>query len=236
MNKITLVYSYFDNPNMLKRHQEEWSKYANKEQFEIIIVDDCSINSPAMEKLYDTGIKTRLFYVKTQIPWNQDGARNLAMKHAEGWCLLLDMDMLLPKEEAEILLTYDLHPEVIYKNVRRSIKNNSISCHSNTYLITSKTFWDFGGYDEHFSGYYGSDYAFKKRLRRFYGELKSSPILLHALNGIISDATTKSLGRKNTNYDIRKNKLMMARLFLAPKPKFHIRFEWIEVVLKFNEN
>ena len=236
MNKITLVYSYFDNPNMLMRHQEEWSKYENKEQFEIIIVDDCSINTPAIEKLYDTGIKTRLFRVKTQIPWNQDGARNLAMKHAEGWCLLLDMDMLLPKEEAKILLTHEFNRKQIYKNAMRNLKKNAISCHSNTYLVTSETYWHLGGYDEHFSGYYGSDYAFKKRLRRDYGELKQSPVILKGLNGTISDAATTSLGRKNTKYDIRNNILMMARLFFAPKPTRHIRFEWVEVVLKLNEN
>lgn len=216
---------------MLQRHLDEWEQYENKELFEIIIVDDCSLYYPAKDVIRDVGIKIRLFSIITSIPWNQDGARNLAMFHAIGWCVLLDMDMLVTKDEAKVMNHIELNEKLIYGIDRRRVNYEKLPSHPNCFMMTSEMYKKIGGYDETFAGYYGSDKAFKIRLKKKKLKIEQSPFILTDYNGLLRDSTTKSLGRKNSKYDIRNNKWLHLRIYLAPRPKKQLNFEWVEVPL-----
>jgi len=233
MNKITLIYAYYENPAMLARHFEEWSTYNNKEQFEIIIVDDCSKEFPIDNQIIDVGINTRYFKITSDIPWNQHGARNLAMKHAEGMCFLADMDTLLTKEEAEILLSADLKSNLAYQVLIRNSAKTKITLHPNTFILHSDLFHKVGGYDERYAGYYGTDINFRKRLFRKVGQPKLSPILTQGFGGVIKDSTTKDYGRQGSEYDIRKNLFRLIQLFIAPKAIKPLNFEWCEIDINY---
>ena len=226
MQKITLVYPYFDNAEMLKKHLATWCNYQDKDFFEVIIVDDCSPNKPAKDYLYDVGFPIRLFRITTQIPWNQHGAKNLAMKHASGWCLLADMDLLLTAEEAKVLIHANLDDTCYYRSLRRYNNHSSIDYHANSFVITTTMYWAIGGYDEAYAGYYGTDRAFKRRLKKFFPNEKPSPMLLTPYNHIIEDARTQAFGRENSPYHLSRNLRLRLRMRIGPKPIKPLNFDW----------
>lgn len=230
MNQITLVYPYYENPNMLKEHIKVWKTY-NNENIKIIIIDDCSSRNPANENITDNTLNLRLFRIETPIPWNQHGAKNLGMKHVDGWALLLDMDLLLETSQLEYLTSASLDKSVYYQSLRRHPKNLNLTFHPNSFLIHSEMYWSIGGYDESFAGYYGSDAAFKKRLEKLHGQPKPSPMILSSYNSLIEDSKTTDFGRKGTKYSVQNNFALRLRRKLAPPPKKPINFVWHEVKL-----
>ena len=105
---ITIVMAYFENGGMLDLHLSEWEQYERKDRWRIVLVDDCSKRDPALPHIRDVGIEIELYRINTDRAWNQNGARNLGMTHAMGWCLLTDMDHLLPARDAKRLQGIDL--------------------------------------------------------------------------------------------------------------------------------
>lgn len=82
---ITIVMAYYENGGMLDRHIEEWKNYpdALKDQIKAVIVDDGSSKDSALPHVQDVGFPIELYRINVDIPWNQNGARNLAMTHTD---------------------------------------------------------------------------------------------------------------------------------------------------------
>lgn len=224
---LTLVYAYFENGNMIEVHQQHWRNYAKRQACQAIIVDDCSQTQPLSRYSFDVGFPVRRFRVKDDIPWNQDGARNLAMKHASGWCALLDMDHVLPAEAVAVIDAMDKDPQVAYKFARQTPQRKKIKKPgANIFLMHADLFWRIGGYDERFAGYYGSDINFNHRLRQAAQVVQTSLPLI-AYSGAQEGATTMKYGRKGTEYDIVKSP-HYALLRAGLMPESHLNFEWEE--------
>ena len=78
--RISVVFPYYDNPEMLKFQLDVISQYSRHvaERVEVIIVDDASPLFPASEILRDLPIRNvRTFRILRDKPWNQDAARNV---------------------------------------------------------------------------------------------------------------------------------------------------------------
>lgn len=235
MKPVTLVYAYYDNPNMLARQLQEWMQYddMHKLSLNVIVVDDCSPNVPALSviKHYGMPLPLKLFRVKQDKPWNQDGARNLAMLKCETeWALMTDMDHLLPAHQVQAMLdfagergSYYMPGQFLTHNV------NLHRPHPNTYLMHCRDFWDAGGYDEDFCGYYGSDGNFRRcmigaGLRELYAP--DFHLVVYRTSDIL-DANTKGLGRKNSELWSKNNKKLALKMRSKPyKATNHIRFEY----------
>jgi len=228
-NMITIVMAYYENGGMLDKHLSEWESYPAeiKKQFKAIIVDDGSRDDPAIGHIREIGLPISVYRIKKDIPWNQNGARNLAMTYAEGWCLMTDMDHLLTAENAKVLAFKKLKPKYAYKPMRILANGSDKKRHPNTYVLHQKKYWEAGGYDERFCGYYGTDSTFRRQLKRICKFVLTDEIKV-VLYGreVIPDASTRRYGRKGTEYHISHYPMIkkLRKQGLTPIPP--LNFEW----------
>jgi hypothetical protein len=230
---ITLVYAYFENGSMLDRHLVEWNQYVNKDHYRAIIVDDCSKRDPAIDHLKDKEhpFPIELFRINTDIPWNQDGARNLAMTHARGWCLITDMDHMLSKESAQQLLEMELDINQTYRPARIKAKSGDTHhSHPNSYIIHRDNYWKIGGYDESYQGYYGTDGIFVRQVKKITGLTSIAVSLTLFSRSDIEDAATVDYGRHGSEYHISKNPTLMKRKKQKFNPIPPLNFEWEQLL------
>jgi hypothetical protein len=236
---------YYDNAGMLGVHIDEWMKWpeAAVKGLKIVIVDDGTpeglpasrVIQARMDEIERKVIKVSVYRVAPDIPWNQDGARNLGMKECRTpFALMTDMDHLLPARMAERLAylaesgtirdrTYLMPRQWVYET------RQEIPPHPNTFLFRVSEFWEMGGYDEDFAGHYGSDGNFRKCCKGLgLQEIQTQDFgLLVYRRTDVPDASTRNYGRKESQYSVAHNPALMAKrkgpAYRAVNP---IRFEW----------
>jgi len=177
VNDLTIVMAVYGQPEMLWFQIKLMETYPEDvlKRLNVIVVDDCG-NPPVNEKwIIELGLfvkKVQLFRVDEDIHWNQMGARNLAMHHAEGWCVMLDPDMVFSGEMMQkLLLTIgQLERGHVVKWALRHVGNGVVDMTSpNTWLIHRDDFFAIGGYDEDYAGHKGwSDVQLLDVLRSCY--------------------------------------------------------------------
>ncbi|HMF59116.1 MAG TPA: glycosyltransferase [Vicinamibacterales bacterium] len=238
MRPITLVYAFYDNKNMLLRHLREWLSYAPeaKVAIKIIVVDDASPSCNAADIVREfgyTGMDIQVYRVKKDTPWNQDGARNLAMTQcATEWAFMTDMDHLLPRSQAKLILEFvedSAEAGWYYMPNQYLVHGGSLNRpHPNTYLMRRDDFWRMGGYDEDFAGWYGSDGNFRKCAKG--AGLMEIPIMhFHTVvfrAGDIQDANTKLSRKEGPMYAPLNHKLERKRRGPPYRAVNPVRFEW----------
>ena len=226
---ITLVYPYYNNGGMLERQLSVWRTYRRPEQWSLVLVDDGSQEDPASSHLMPCGIDVTLYRITTDIAWNQHGAKNLAMSHCTGWCLLSDIDHVLTAEEAEHLQTLlpTLDPKRAYRFARVSSQGETLKPHPNSWLLQADAYWRAGGYDEAFAGYYGTDRAFRTALQRELGPPLLLPVALTVY--VKGDACTRSLGRGGSKWCVSSNPELAERMRVVPKAIRSLNFPWERV-------
>lgn len=240
---LSIVMPYYENPHMLEAHLYAWSQYHPHAQqnIEIVIVDDGSPRNPAAPIMranrdFHHRMLMRCFRIDVNIPWNQDGARNLGMMHAFGeWAFLTDMDHLVPFDQADKMLHFamvEALPREYYMPAAQIKTDGTVlGEHPNTYLFNRRDYWDIGGYDEDFAGSYGSDGNFRKNAKGL-GLREVRTAAWHTIvfrKEDISDACTHDFGRKESPYH-RANfpELEAKRRASAYRPQRPIRFPWHE--------
>lgn len=239
MTAATIVMAYYENPNMLQMQCVEWSMYrdANKKRLSVIIVDDGSPRSPAEHVLRQhgsVGFPILLFRIKENKPWNQDGARNLAMKHATGWTLMTDMDHMLGRDQVEGLgrCVNGAQRGEYYMPARMTYAGAAEHPHANSYVMFAEDFWSLGGYDEDFSGVYGSDGNFRKCMRAGLRECTTKAFHLTRWDRhVVPDASTTDWSRKDgpyhrSNFPALENKRKGPAYYAVD----HLRFNWERVI------
>lgn len=169
MKRFSLIYPYYDNPEMLKRHLDEWQNWAPelRDLATFIVVDDCS-PTPALDEILQLGaekLPVKVYRVKVDQAWGQDAARNIGMRETlNDWNLMTDMDHMLTRAGAERMSTFLERAKkgTYYMPARVRTSGAEYHAHPNTFLMHKDDFWRMGGYDEDFVGYYGSDGNFRK--------------------------------------------------------------------------
>jgi hypothetical protein len=202
MRPITLILPYYENPTMFVEQQTAWSKYPVelRQNLHVIVVDDGSPKSPALPHVRDSGIASfRLFRVGVDVRWNWIFCRNLGVSKATtDWVFLTDMDHVMPRKTLGFMQTAELDARKAYRMSRVDAPNlTPYKPHPNTWFLTRELFDKIGGYDERFSGFYGTDGEFRNRVQRTADEiviLKS--YMIRYPREVVADASTTRYGRK----------------------------------------
>lgn len=195
-NKITLIYSYYLNPNMFKLQQENWNRYPQwvKDRIEIIVVDDASPYDFAENNITEKSFgknhcfDMRLFRIKEDFAWNWAATRNIAAHHAKyPWLFITDMDLMIPEKTIVSLLkmldenTADSHRYYTFDRVDAP-NMTPYKNHPNTYFMSKKLYWEIGGFDEEFTLLTGGIYGLDAIFRKWLDKLSDGGIHLHKLN------------------------------------------------------
>lgn len=167
---VTLIYPYYENPQFLEIQVQNWLSYTPRihEKLHVIVVDDCSQKHPAQEVLSKFVGKVpfdlRLFRIGVDIRWNWLAARNIGAHHAETkWIALTDMDHVFTQDAIVALVSGEFSEHTIYRFSRKEHDGRLIHPHPNSWFMTRDMYWRVGGYDETFSGYYGTDGEYRRR-------------------------------------------------------------------------
>jgi len=249
--ELTIAFAYFDQPLMLRKQVEVFSSYAKEtlSRLKLIIVDDCSRKHQARKACKRYPLRTEIYIIQDNIAWNQMGARNLAMKHASGWVLLIDPDHTVSESLAvylldEVLPTADLDRYYLIPRVYAR-KREKMKAPPNLYMIHHQSYWRAGGMDEGFRGHKGwSDITFRYALestgmKRFL--LSKAPKMVawswkdwfEHEPPLIKDAAVVGLDRSLGHNNAKRIKIMKAakrsgwqRYIQSLKP---LQFKWRKV-------
>ncbi len=227
MTDLTIVMPYYMNPGMLSLQYAIWAAYPNdiKDSISVILVDDGSPEGHAIDVSRPEGLPALSIYrVLEDRPWHQHAARNLGAHVAgEGWMLLTDMDHVLTEENALALLKrirlQKLDEGAVYMLARVEAdtglptkQNGNLKPHPNSFVVTRETYWVVGGYDEDFTGIYGTDALF--RMRAFtnakQGHL-NKVALTRYWSELVPDASTTTLPRKEGRDPLARDRIMYAK-------------------------
>lgn len=204
MKNLTLIMPYYDNPTMMVEQRRAWAKYpeALRQRLHVILVDDGSPRWPALEHVPppDSGLASfRLYRTLVDVRWNWIFCRNLAVQEAQTeWVLMTDIDHVMPGKTLAAVLDGVLHKSMAYRFSRVDAPHKTpYKPHPNTWLMTRDLFYKVGGYDERFSGYYGTDGEFRNRVQtRSSGIIVLPQVMVRYPREVLADASTTTYGRK----------------------------------------
>lgn len=237
---FTLIVPYYDNPSMFREQQRQWRglDLDVRQALHVVVVDDGSPASPAHASIDpDTSAALasfRVFRTLVDVRWNWLFCRNLGVDQATtDWVLMTDMDHVVPYATWRTLMRDRLDPLVAYRFSRVVAPDlTPKNPHPNTWAMTRHMFLNrIGGYDELFSGIYGTDGEFESRVKLW--ALTIHILTEHVVEyppSVMADASTTRYERK-TPEDREQRALLKAQKFYAGssyQPK-RLTFPWRQV-------
>jgi hypothetical protein len=210
---ITLVLPYYRNAEMLGEQFELMARLPAdvKGAIQLIVADDGTpadaVSAEAVclpwvgkDGFNGMGIADfQLFRVDVDVRWNWLTCRNIGVHHAKTeWVLLTDIDHVVPEPTWRRLQELKLNPRNVYRFSRVDAPElTPYKPHPNSWLMTKAKFEETGGYDERFSGFYGTDGEFRDRVRSKASEIVmlENPLVRYPRE-VIADASTLAYGRK----------------------------------------
>lgn len=221
MKALTLIMPYYDNPTMLEEQQSQWAKYPPelRARLHVILVDDGSPRWPALpavrQPVEALGLASfRLYRCLVDVRWNWLFCRNLGVSEAStDWIFMTDIDHVMPTKTLGRLLEEKLDPEKAYRMSRVDAPDKTpYKPHPNTWLMTRALFDKIGGYDERFSGFYGTDGEFRNRVRDNSSDIVILPhVMVRYPREVIADASTTTYGRKEVQDRTNVRRIVMER-------------------------
>lgn len=205
---VCFILPYYDNPRFLRQQIGWWGTYPEplKTHLQAIIVDDGSPTHPAEDVISATThpFPVRLFRLEVDVRWNWLAARNIGFYHApDGWCVVTDMDHVIPASTADALVHGAHDARVIYAFSRREHTGETVTPHSASFFLTRQMFWKVGGYDETLSGHYGTDGDWRRRCAKVAPlQVLEERLIRHEYQG--DSSTTRYLRKQPQDAGVRK--------------------------------
>jgi len=163
---FTLITTYYNNSHYLEKFIE---RHGTAEDYNIIIVDDCSQECPAFDILKNANVTNmKLFRVLDSLGFNSHGCRNLAMQRTTTeWNMLCDIDYDIVGANVINDTIHELDPSLpcflpVVTFETKQKDRQSI----NDFIVTKDTYWKAGGYDTEFTGMHFGDRVFISRMMR----------------------------------------------------------------------
>lgn len=237
---VTLAMAVYGQPKMLEVWFDALRTYPPEVLLwmELLIVDDCG--DPPVEIPDDITqlLKCRLFRVTEDIPWNQPGARNLALDHCRTpLVLFVDPDMVFPAGMMRKMLEagQSLAEGEVIRFMLRHLKGNKLDGSSpNTWFLHVKNFLAVGGYDEDFCGNKGwSDVQLLDVMTTYYKIHHRKDLFadFYSTDEIVDAMVTTLVRSHVANRKLRVRKVDWARRkggwkHLVKAKRSRIRFTW----------
>tara|TARA_R110000772_G_C13310120_1_gene439923 strand:+ start:4431 stop:5186 length:756 start_codon:yes stop_codon:yes gene_type:complete len=244
---LTLVMAIYGQPMILAKQVETIIAYDDVvlDKLHVIIVDDHgepAVGVDVAEQLAPFVASVRVFRVDDDIPWNQMGARNLGMTKADGWCCMIDPDMIFDSPTLHRLMqaTSAIQRGRIIKFGLKHVNSGKVDMTSpNTFAIHADDFRICGGYDEDFAGNKGwSDVQLQEVYRQHF-KVQERPDLtasFYSSNDEIPDAIVKTLDRnvaENRVKRLKKQGQQKAcggwRRWVSKHKGPNLRFQWTQI-------
>jgi hypothetical protein len=122
--------------------------------------------------------------------------------------MLTDVDHIVPEGTLEALLSVNPGLNAVTFSRKAHFSDRRIPSHVNSYFLSKAAYWEVGGYDEDFWGWYGTDKLFRRRLQRKLGVMSREDLFLELVTrGSISDA-------KNTTFSRNPGLLQRLRFYV----------------------
>lgn len=163
--RVTFIVPFYQNHRFLQVQIAHWFTFPAelRRYLSAIVVDDGSPEPARLPAVVP--FPMRLFRIHEDRRWNWIAARNIGFHHApEGWCLVTDMDHVVPESTAAAVAYGEHNPGTIYGFSRMEHTGEPIAPHPNSWFLTREMFWKVGGYDETLSGHYGTDGDWRRRM------------------------------------------------------------------------
>jgi hypothetical protein len=235
---FTLIFPYYENPTMLDMQLMRLSIMPAevREALHLIVVDDGSPKSPLGEFtaacMRGLGLASvQLFRITVDVRWNWIAARNLAVSQASTeWVLMTDIDHIVPEATMRRIQEVKLSDRNVYRFSRVDVPDlTPYKPHPNSWLMTRAMFDKIGGYDERFSGYYGTDGEFRDRVTAACREVVLlDQALWRVPREVVADASTTAYQRKQPE---DREGVTRIRREIAQSPTPHRgTFPWVRVV------
>ena len=237
----------YGQPKILAKQIAAITSYddAVLDNLHIIIVDDHGDPAVGVDVAIELELfvaSVRIFRVDDDIPWNQMGARNLGMHHADGWCVMVDPDMIFDSPTLHRLMqaaSKIQRGRIIKYGLRHANSGKIDTTSPNTFVIHADDFRICGGYDEDFAGNKGwSDVQLQEVYRQHF-KVQERPDLCAAFyssNDEIPDAIVDTLDRsvaKNRVKRLQKIGQQKAcggwRRWVSKHKGPNLRFQWTKI-------
>jgi hypothetical protein len=199
---FTLIMPFYRNAGQLQRQYKRLARLPEdvRSHLALIIVDDGSPKEPALPPKSPLGLLDfQLYRVEVDVRWNWLTCRNIGVHHATtDWVLLTDIDHELPEATARRIIDRKLDATNVYRFSRVDApKLTAYKPHPNSWLMTRRMFDRIGGYDERFSGFYGTDGEFRDRVNAAAADVIMLPeVLIRVPREVVPDASTTTYQRK----------------------------------------
>lgn len=246
MRDLTLIYPYYDNPVMLKLQLQHLAALPKdiRAHLDLIVVDDgspkCNLAHylwpPADSRSHDMpaafGLhRLEVYRIEVDVRWNWIAARNLAAsKTKTNWMLMTDIDHMVPEATFRRIMEGELETLNTYRFSRVDAPDRTpYKPHPNSWLFTKKRFDQAGGYDERFSGYYGTDGEFRDRITAVSKKVVMLPqALIRYPREVVADASTTTYERKQP--EDREGVTRIRQLIAADPTPHRLTFPWRQIL------
>lgn len=240
MKALTLIMPYYDNPIMLEEQQRLWLRYPVelRARLHVVIVDDGSPRMPALthvaQPIENLGLASfRLYRTSVDVRWNWLFCRNLGASVATtDWIFMTDIDHVMPAKTLARILEAPLDAHKAYRMSRVDAPEHTpYKPHPNTWLMTRAMFDKVGGYDERFSGFYGTDGEFRRRVEDACDEIVILPqIMVRYPREVIPDASTTTYGRKEVQDRMNVKRIVRERADLRHWKTLRLTFPYEQLL------
>lgn len=242
---VTLAMAVYGQPKMLEVWFEMLRSYPPETlaKLELLIVDDCGSPPATVPDDIQAMLPCQLFRVLEDIPWNQPGARNLALDHCRTpLVLFVDPDMVFSPAMMDRLLETgaSLRKGTVIRFMLKHRSNGKLDGSSpNTWFCHVSDFMIVGGYDEDYAGHKGwSDVQLLDVMTATFKIQHRADLFAQFYNvDEIADAMVTTLDRSHViNRRLRLKKVAWSRrrggwkAFVKAGGRPRIRFPWEQVL------